>query len=77
MYTTVIKEQKEYEIIEPAPGCAINTTPHRTMRAVCDGSVRAALDVQDKCLNPGSPHYNKLWDVLFRERLFLIVLLNG
>ena len=84
-YDGIIKEQIEMNIVERAPEKVSGKEfyiPHKPvvreiaattkMRVVYDASAHPTPDSVslNKCLNPGPPLQNKLWDVLVRQRAF-------
>lgn len=87
-YDSIIQEQKESGVIEPANNPAKGVEfyiPHKAviretaettkMRIVYDASAKETPDAPslNDCLYPGPPLQNKLWDVLVHQRTHPVV----
>ena len=80
-YNSVIKEQKENGIVEPAIGVEYYI-PHKAviqessegtkLRVVYDASARASPTSPslNECLYPGPPLQATLWDILVHQRMY-------
>lgn len=87
-YETIIREQLEENIVEPAPPTVKGREyyiPHKAVirgnaettkvRIVYDASAREGPNYSslNDCLNPGPPLQKQLWNVLVRSRFYPIL----